>query len=1027
MAYPTYRQDFEGGSTLATACPELSDVSTSPPGWSIDVASQGVTGTHSLLASIRTAASLIVANANDTLSGNVSVSAYLRSLNGGGTAPHKEYRIYGRATSTALTTGYFVDLTSSGLIIFGQTSGSTTFGPIGGGSVAGILPNNVPVLGQIWLSGTSPVTAKACAVRQDTGQFWSNATNGWTSTPTYITGTDSTGGINTGAGLFALSHWTTNVPGQTETANYADDLIYEPATQQIDLPAVTLTSTSSTQQLTAGGFTDPLFGVTWSSSDPSIAVVSATGLVMAVRVGSATITATGKRDASQTATSSVTVSSLPVFLYRIPVTIDNTANTTSALSYHQVSVSLTGTAYTSFNAHAKADGSDIRVTDSDGVTPLNFALEGIDTANSAVYLLVKVPAVAANTTRTIYVYYGNAAATSVSSFATTVGSATALTGPTDVANQTDFPGFYEAPRLVLLQHQDQPNGGGAGLNGRILLFANCGETGNGAGGQSVGMKVSTDNGVTFGSPVTLLAPAASNTASFITAVEYHDGTIYLLYGYALTTDYAAGHSTNYFAKSINGGTTWTNLSTTPSGNRVATSWALGTDLGAYYGKITETPNGDLYVAGYGKLAANTGWSSWLMKCPNGSDPTNGSNWTQVGVIAFDNVKQFSESATLNMGGSNWLAITRNSLGTGPGDLYRSTSTDGGATWSSATAMGLPGVGVESPNHNNAVSPSLLPLASSNILLSWGVRYGSFYGIGCMVSTDGGVTFDDRPPVMPFTTAAAGMATPSFGYPHAVQLASGSIVLVSFRQITAGVLSTTNVTRQIFTEDWVVNSGNKYTGCESFDATWASHGANASISSTQAHNGTNAVKVDNTAATGGSANYAIFQGWSTNTAQQTTKVAISLWRYMATNTVSDGIRFLDSSMGFNVGVPRAQIAVFGNASNHLKWYNGTAYQDTGVVVPNGQWGKLTIRMSMGPSSTAGEIRYNNVQATNSMGQAASGLPPYSVEFMGASVASTQNVIDYVDDVYTHQYTPNTPSATATSEQINLGSAGIMLGL
>ena len=106
---------------------------------------------------------------------------------------------------------------------------------------------------------------------------------------------------------------------------------------------------------------------------------------------------------------------------RLPITVDNTANATSALSYHQVSISLTGAAYTAFHASAKSDGSDIRVTDSDGVTLLSHALEGIDTTNSAVYLLVKVPAVAAGATRTIYVYYGNAAATSVSSYATTVG------------------------------------------------------------------------------------------------------------------------------------------------------------------------------------------------------------------------------------------------------------------------------------------------------------------------------------------------------------------------------------------------------------------------------------------------------------------------------------------------------------------------------------------------------------------------------------------------------------------------------
>jgi biopolymer transport protein ExbB len=127
----------------------------------------------------------------------------------------------------------------------------------------------------------------------------------------------------------------------------------------------------------------------------------------------------------------------PSWLYRLPVTVNNTANATSALAYHQVGVALTGAAATSFRTHAKADGSDAVVTDSDELTPLKFALEGIDTANNAVYLLIKVPVVAAAATRTIYVYYGNAAATSTSSYATTVGPTTALVGPTDVYTQAE--------------------------------------------------------------------------------------------------------------------------------------------------------------------------------------------------------------------------------------------------------------------------------------------------------------------------------------------------------------------------------------------------------------------------------------------------------------------------------------------------------------------------------------------------------------------------------------------------------------
>src|SRR6185369_4936484 len=156
--------------------------------------------------------------------------------------------------------------------------------------------------------------------------------------------------------------------------------------------------------------------------------------------------------------------------YRQAITVSNAANAISALAYHQTSVTLTGAAYASFAAHAKADGSDVRVTDADGTTPLSFALEGIDAANSKVYLVVKVPRVAAAATSTIYIYYGNAAATSTSSYAGTIGPNVALVGPTDVYTQSDTPNFNANSLLILLQNQGGVNGGGAALNRRIIAW-----------------------------------------------------------------------------------------------------------------------------------------------------------------------------------------------------------------------------------------------------------------------------------------------------------------------------------------------------------------------------------------------------------------------------------------------------------------------------------------------------------------------------------------------------------------------------
>ncbi len=88
--------------------------------------------------------------------------------------------------------------------------------------------------------------------------------------------------------------------------------------------------------------------------------------------------------------------------YRQPVTITNTG---SALTDYQVAITLDS----GFNfANANSDGSDLRVTDSDGVTSLSFWIERWSTGDALLW--VKVPSVAVGDS-TLYLYYGNAAAT----------------------------------------------------------------------------------------------------------------------------------------------------------------------------------------------------------------------------------------------------------------------------------------------------------------------------------------------------------------------------------------------------------------------------------------------------------------------------------------------------------------------------------------------------------------------------------------------------------------------------------------
>jgi len=109
-------------------------------------------------------------------------------------------------------------------------------------------------------------------------------------------------------------------------------------------------------------------------------------------------------------------SSVGGFKYRKPITINNTQNTNTLTDY-QVLVTL-DTASLISAGKMRSDCGDIRFTDSDGVTNLNYWLEsGCNTTSTKIW--VKVPLIPANSTKTIYVYYGNPSATSLSSVVNT--------------------------------------------------------------------------------------------------------------------------------------------------------------------------------------------------------------------------------------------------------------------------------------------------------------------------------------------------------------------------------------------------------------------------------------------------------------------------------------------------------------------------------------------------------------------------------------------------------------------------------
>jgi len=96
----------------------------------------------------------------------------------------------------------------------------------------------------------------------------------------------------------------------------------------------------------------------------------------------------------------------PSWLKRKAVTIDNTLNPNELTGY-QIQLNVP------YDSDMIADFSDLRFTDSDGQTLISYWVESyVASVSAAVW--VKVPAIPASSTTTIYMYYGNPSATSES-------------------------------------------------------------------------------------------------------------------------------------------------------------------------------------------------------------------------------------------------------------------------------------------------------------------------------------------------------------------------------------------------------------------------------------------------------------------------------------------------------------------------------------------------------------------------------------------------------------------------------------
>ena len=156
--------------------------------------------------------------------------------------------------------------------------------------------------------------------------------------------------------------------------------------------------------------------------------------------------------------------------YRRPITVPNPGST--ALTYFQVKIILNSSTPFDFTK-AKTDGSDIRVTSDNGTTLIPFWIESWDDVLQKATVWVKVPIIPTSGT-TIFLYYGNNAATSVSSGKSTFSffddfELWAEEGSTGWADITSTPDPAKADNTSAVYNGKLYVFGGYGANSSLFL------------------------------------------------------------------------------------------------------------------------------------------------------------------------------------------------------------------------------------------------------------------------------------------------------------------------------------------------------------------------------------------------------------------------------------------------------------------------------------------------------------------------------------------------------------------------------
>src|SRR2546428_7839658 len=281
-----------------------------PGGYVVSSSASGITGTAILAVSDISVASVAVSPASATISGGSAqqLSAVVKDANGN--------VLTGRTVTWASSSSAVATISTSGLVTGVAVGAATITATSEGKSGAATVTVTNPPVASVTVSPAAPNlyvggAAQLTATPKDAaGNPLSGRTVTWT-TSNGAVATASASGLVTGVAVGAA---TITATSESQSGTAAGPGAPRPGAPGGGGPPSATVLVGGTAQLSAtpqDAAGNPLAGraVTWTSANPGIATVSATGLVTGVAAGTATIIATSE---TKSGSAAISVANVPV-------------------------------------------------------------------------------------------------------------------------------------------------------------------------------------------------------------------------------------------------------------------------------------------------------------------------------------------------------------------------------------------------------------------------------------------------------------------------------------------------------------------------------------------------------------------------------------------------------------------------------------------------------------------------------------------------------------------------------------------